>query len=148
MIRRAGVCRSAAILLCLVGLASCYTSSYRRELAANVALISDLSDKLFDYCSADFVLNGTTLSSEEMGEFYYALEKAQSFTAMAKAQSTRPSYRAFNELLAGYAAFVKDADRYRLSAAADPSAKLVLARDHNIVKINAAKVTDALDHSD
>ena len=135
-------------MLCLVGLAACYSSSYRRELAANVALVSDLSDKLFDYCRADFVLNGTKLSSEEMGEFYYALEKAQAFAAMDKAQSARPSYHAFKELLAGYAAFVKDADQYRLAAAPDPSTRIVLARDHNIVKINAAKVIDALDQSD
>ncbi|HEY2664237.1 MAG TPA: hypothetical protein VGI47_07850 [Candidatus Binataceae bacterium] len=129
-------------------MASCYSSSYRHQLAANVALISDLSDKLSDYCRSDFALNGTKLSSEEMGEFYYALEKAQSFAAMDTAQSAMPSYHAFNELLARYAAFVKDADQYRLAAVPNPSVKVVLARDHNLVKIDAAKVMAALDQSD
>jgi hypothetical protein len=132
----------------MIGLASCYSSSYRRELAANVALISDLSDKLADYCRLDFELNGSRLSSEEMGEFYYALKKAQSFATMDSAQAERRSYRAFNELLARYAAFVKDADQYRLATAPDSFAKAALDRDHNLVKIDAAKVISDLEQSD
>jgi hypothetical protein len=67
---------------------------------------------------------------------------------MDSAQAERRSYRAFNELLARYAAFVKDADQYRLATAPDSFAKAALDRDHNLVKIDAAKVISDLEQSD
>ncbi|HEY6417967.1 MAG TPA: hypothetical protein VIX59_03105, partial [Candidatus Binataceae bacterium] len=72
-------------MLCAVAavtVSSCYSSNYHQEIAANIALISDLSDKLADYCDAGFVLGGRPVSSEEMGEFYYALKKARATAAM------------------------------------------------------------------
>ncbi len=95
--------------------AACYSSSYARETAANVALIVGLSDKLADYCGAGFVVGGRPVSSEEMGEFYYALKKARAFSAMTSAESARPSYRGFGHLLDAYEAFVHAADEYRLA---------------------------------
>ncbi len=50
-----------------------------RETIASVALLSNLSDKLADYCRTDFIVEGHPLSSEEMGEFYYGLKKARAF---------------------------------------------------------------------
>ncbi len=67
------------MLACAMLLASCYSSNYRREMLASVALVSSLSDKLADYCREDFIVEGHPLSSEEMGEFYYGLKKARAF---------------------------------------------------------------------
>ena len=50
-------------------------------MAANVSLLSDMSDKLADYCRTFFKLDDRQLSSEEMGEFYYAFNKANAFSS-------------------------------------------------------------------
>ena len=72
--RRAGHRRPVFFLAlaAIVAAAACYSSDYGRTMAANVALLSDLSDKLADYCRSDFMIDDRQISSEEMGEFYYA----------------------------------------------------------------------------
>jgi len=125
--------------------ASCYSSNYRREMLASVSLVSQLSDKLTDYCRADFKVRDHVLSSEEMGEFYYGLQKARAFDAMtAKRSGSQESAAAFSRLVASYADFVSDADRYRL----DPSHTQIqldaLLKDHDIVGKRADEVRQAL----
>jgi hypothetical protein len=142
---RAGIRRPAlfALTLCVLA-AACYSSSYRKEIAANTALLSDLSDKLNDYCTAGFALSGRQVSSEEMGEFYYALKKARSWSAMSAGAGARPSYRAFTELLGAYEVFLRDADQYRLARDRSPARLAVLAQEHATVAARARAVLDAL----
>ena len=143
-VRRAGKIRRPAFFLALIALAafaaSCYSSSYSKEMAANVDLIAGLSDKLADYCRAGFTIGDRQISSEEMGEFYYALKKARAFAHMTRSSADRASYRDFATMLDRYAAFVHSADEYRLSARAD-SAKLGgLLAQRNAVEQAASQV--------
>jgi len=120
------------MLACTLALvAACYSAGYRKEMAATVDLLSGLTDKLADYCAAGFRVDDRQISSEEMGEFYYALGKAEAFRAMRRAQTQRPSYRDFSTLLEQYAAFVHSADEYRLAGRPDPVqlARLITQRD-------------------
>ncbi len=139
-----------AILLTLVAvsaaptISSCYSSNYQREITANVALISDLADKLADYSSAGFVLGGRQVSSEEMGEFYYALKKARATAAMTAAQSSQPSHRDFERMLDAYTVLVRAADEYRLAGAADPARRAAILAARDQVKRLAREVTGDL----
>src|SRR5215469_2453583 len=135
---RAGALGRPVFYLLLAGTlalaTACYSAGYRKEMAATVDLLSGLTDKLADYCAAGFRVDGRQISSEEMGEFYYALGKAEAFRAMRRAQAQRPSYREFSTLLEQYAAFVHSADEYRLAGLAghpDPVqlARLIAQRD-------------------
>lgn len=124
-------------------IASCYSTNYRREAAANIALISDLANKLGDYCAHNFQLEGRPVSSEEMGEFYYALKKARSWSATT-ADSGRPSYREFEALLDAYAAYLKEADEYRLRAKPDPETVHYLLVERDAVRRLAKQVLDTI----
>ena len=133
------------MIVALIALAAgCYSSNYRRGIEANVALVSDLADKLADYCRTDFKLDSRPVSSEEMGEFYYALRKARSFAAMTSSFAGKPSYQRFEQLLASYESFVQAADRYRLNAKPDAGAQKALLQHHAEVTEQARLVLDAL----
>ncbi len=141
-ITRAGLFRPAlfAAITAAICAASCYSSNYRRQLGANVALVAGLSDKLADYCRAGFTLEGRAVSSEEMGEFYYALKKARAYAAMTRGDEKRRSHRDFERMLDTYATFVRAADEYRLAGAHDPAKLVALLSLHEEVRRLAAKV--------
>jgi len=131
-------------LVALVAVAACYSSDYRRTMAANVALLSDMSDKLADYCRSDFKLDDRQLSSEEMGEFYYAFNKANAFSSSTPRESSRASHRDFVAMLNAYERFAHAADGYRLSGKSDPAVLASLISQHDQVKHLAGKVTEDL----
>ena len=146
---RAGARRRPAffriILVALLLLASCYSSNYRREMLASTALIEQLSDKLADYCRANFVVAGHPLSSEEMGEFYYGLKKARAFESMtAKRHAAEASGAAFSKLVDTYEKFVRDADRYRLEQSHTDEGLKALMEEHQGVRSDADAVRHAL----
>ena len=126
-------------------LGSCYSSNYRREMFASVTLMTSLSDKLADYCRADFTVDRHPLSSEEMGEFYYGLKKARAFEQMtAKRHATDASGQAFSQLIDAYEKFVRDADRYRIAKAHTREELDELMKDHDVVEQRADEVRRAL----
>ena len=126
-------------------MASCYTMSYRRETLASVALVEGLSDKLADYCRADFIVEGHPLSSEEMGEFYYGLKKARAFENMtAKSHASEASGEAFARLVDAYETFVRDADRYRIEQVRTNEELKKLMDEHQLVREQAEAVRRAL----
>jgi hypothetical protein len=127
-----------------VAAGACYSSDYRRTMRANVSLLSDLSDKLADYCRTFFKLDDRQLSSEEMGEFYYAFNKANAFSSSTPRESSRPSPRDFVELLNAYEKFAHAADEYRLGGKPDPAALASLLSQHDQVRHLAGKVTEDL----
>jgi hypothetical protein len=140
---RAGTVRPAILLIFAAALlvtAGCYSSSYREEVAANTDLIAQLADKLADYCRAGFTIDNRPVSSEEMGEFYYALKKARGVSAITASDSTRISHRDFDAMLAAYQDFLRSADQYRLSGARDETRLAALVREHQAVEAAAAKV--------
>jgi hypothetical protein len=142
--RRAGH-RRPVFFLALVALAAaaaCYSSDYGRTMAANVALLSDLSDKLADYCRNDFKLDDREISSEEMGEFYYAFNKANAFSSSTPREASRPSHRDFVKLLNAYEKFAHAADEYRLGGKPDPAVLAALISQHAQVRHLAGKVTE------
>lgn len=145
---RAGRCRSVfflAITISLAAAAGCYSSDYRRTTAANVALLSDLADKLADYCRSDFkIAEDRRLSSEEMGEFYYAFNKAGAYASSTPREASRPSHRDFIYLLNAYERFVHNADAYRLSDKQDDATVASLLSKRDLVKHLAGKVTEDL----
>jgi hypothetical protein len=147
-VKRAGAHRRPAYFALLAGamlLASCYSSNYRREMLASVALISSLSDKLADYCRADFIVDKHPLSSEEMGEFYYGLKKARAFQQMtAKRHGSEASAQAFSNLVDAYERFVHEADQYRLNPSHTPEQLEQLLKDHQTVKQDFDEVRRAL----
>ncbi|HEV2170655.1 MAG TPA: hypothetical protein VGR40_06890 [Candidatus Binatus sp.] len=122
----------------------CYSSNYRRTMAANVSLLSDLSDKLADYCRKYFKLDDRQLSSEEMGEFYYAFNKANAFSSSTPREASRPSHRDFIRLLNAYEKFAHSADEYRLSGKSDPAVLASLLSQHDQVRHWAGKVIEDL----
>jgi len=119
---------------------SCYSTSYRREMAANADLIANLADKLADYCQAGFAIDGRQVSSEEMGEFYYALKKARGFSTMRHDESDRASYRNFEVMLDQYAAFVHSADEYRIGGHTDSGKLAALIQQRDAVEQTASRV--------
>ncbi len=124
---------------------SCYSSNYRRETLASVSLVEELSDKLADYCRAGFKVNDHVLSSEEMGEFYYGLQKARAFEQMtAKRAGSDASTTAFTNLTDSYEKFVGDADRYRLGSIHTQEELDSLLKDHKLVRQRAEQVREAL----
>jgi len=147
-VKRAGAHRRPVYFAFLAGamlLASCYSSNYRREMLASVALVSSLSDKLADYCRADFVVDKYPLSSEEMGEFYYGLQKARAFELMtAKRHASEASGEAFSGLVDAYEKFVRDADRYRLERSRTDEELKDLISEHDQVRQRADAVRRAL----
>src|SRR5215469_1471216 len=129
------------MLACTLALvAACYSAGYRKEMAATVDLLSGLTDKLADYCAAGFRVDDRQISSEEMGEFYYALGKAEAFRAMRRSQAQRPSYRDFSTLLEQYAAFVHSADEYRLGGRVDPVKLAALIAQRGALRKTASRV--------
>jgi hypothetical protein len=120
--------------------AACYSASYRKEMAAAVDLLSGLAEKLADYSSAGFKVGDRKISSEEMGEFYYALNKAEAFSAMWRSQTQRPSYRDFSTLLEQYAAFVHSADEYRIGGRVDLVELAALVAQRDAVRKTASRV--------
>jgi hypothetical protein len=141
---RAGiVCRPVFYLLFLIGVllaSSCYSSSYQKEMAANTDLIAGLADKLGDYCQAGFTIGDRQISSEEMGEFYYALKKARAFINTQKGEENRPSYRDFTVMLAQYASFVRASDEYRLGGHADEATLAILKAQRITIDTTASRV--------
>lgn len=124
--------------------AACYSSDYARTMAANVALLSDMSDKLADYCRTDFKLDDRQLSSEEMGEFYYAFNKANGFASSTPRESARASHRDFIAMLNAYERFAHSADEYRLSGKENAAVLASLITQHDQVKHLAGKVAEDL----
>ncbi len=144
---RAGLSRPAIFLLAaaaILSAAACYSSNYRKELAANTDLISELADKLADYCTAGFIIENRQVSSEEMGEFYYALKKARGLSSTTTRDSARASYRDFAAMLDAYQSFVRNADEYRLASVRNPAKLAALMRQHQAVESAAAKVREDL----
>ena len=141
---RAGTgCRPVFYLLFAMGLllgASCYSSSYQKEMAANTDLIAGLADKLGDFCQAGFTIGDRQISSEEMGEFYYALKKARAFANTQTSEANRASYRDFTVMLAQYAAFVRAADEYRLGGHADEATLALLKAQRSTIDTTASQV--------
>ncbi len=148
-ITRAGAYRRPAfflaLALCAALVASCYTSGYKSEMKASAALVADLSQKLGDYCQAGFVLGGRAVTSEEMGEFYYGLQKARAFESMTRGQQQRPSRRKYAQLVDSYDKFVHDADRYRLSSSRTREQLDELMKERNAAAQLADQVTAALE---
>jgi hypothetical protein len=127
-----------------VAAGACYSSDYRLTMRANVSLLSDLSDKLADYCRTYFKLDDRQLSSEEMGEFYYAFNKAGAFSSSTPRESSRPSHRDFVKLLNAYEKFAHAADEYRLGGKPDPAVLASLLSQHDQVRHLAGRVTEDL----
>lgn len=140
---RAGALGRPAFYLMLAGtlalFTACYSASYRKEMAATVDLLSGLTEKLADYCAAGFKVDDRQVSSEEMGEFYYALGKAEAVKALRRSQAQRPSYRDFSALLEQYAAFVHSADEYRLGGR-NPGKLDALIAQRDAVRKTASRV--------
>ena len=143
---RAGVCRPVFFLAlaAFATAAGCYSSDYGRTMAANVALLSDLSDKLADYCATDFKLDDRQLTSEEMGEFYYAFNKASAFSSSTPRETSRASHRDFVAMLIAYERFAHGADAYRLGGKSDPAMLASLLSQHQLIKHLAGKVNEDL----
>ncbi len=117
---RAGARRLVWLGLFIFLAAGCYSSDYRRQTAATASMLGDLAQKLGDYCRADFRLDHREVSSEEMGEFYYALRKARSFASEVASNSNRPSYQDLTRLITDYGFLLGEVDRYRLTGKPDP----------------------------
>jgi hypothetical protein len=144
-LRRAGLRRPALFLALLIAAAGgCYSSDYGRTMKASVSLLSDMSDKLADYCRTYFKLDDRQLSSEEMGEFYYAFNKANAFSSSTPREVSRPSHRDFVKLLNAYEKFAHAADEYRLSGKPDPAMLAALLSQHDQVRHLAGKVSEDL----
>ena len=141
---RAGALGRPAFYLMLAGtlalVAACYSAGYRKEMSATVDLLSGRAEKLADYSSAGFKVGDRQVSSEEMGEFYYALGKAQALKAMWRSQAQRPSYRDFSTLLEQYEAFLQSADQYRIGGRVDPSGLAALIAQRDAVRKTASRV--------
>ena len=143
---RAGFGRPLFFLLIVAALTAtaCYSRDYNQAMAANVSLISDLCDKLADYSKANFMLDDHKVTSEEMGEFYYAFNKASAFSASTPREASRHSHKDFDKMLVAYENFVHAADEYRLRTEPDAAALAGLMSQRDQVKHLAGRVTQDL----
>jgi hypothetical protein len=132
-----------ALASAIAGL-SCGQSGYARETAANVSLLSGLADKLGDYARTGFMIGERPLSSEEMGEFYYAFNKASEFSSSTPREQSLRSHRDFVKLLNTYEHFVHSADQYRLAGKPDPAVLAALLSDRDQVRHLAGAVMEDL----
>jgi hypothetical protein len=126
------------VWLC-AAICGCYSSDYSRQTAATASMLGDLALKLSDYCRAGFKLGDREVTSEEMGEFYYALKKARSYTSGASANSNLQSYRDLSQLVEDYGKLLNQADRYRLAGKPDQQqlAEIVAAQQRTTNEANA-----------
>jgi hypothetical protein len=134
----------SALAIAIAAVSGCYSSDYSRTMKANVSLLSDMSDKLADYCRTYFKLDDRQLSSEEMGEFYYAFNKSNAFSSSTPREVSRPSHRDFVKLLNTYEKFAHAADEYRLGDKPDPAMLASLLSQHDQVRHLAGRVTEDL----
>ena len=143
---RAGAGRPAffCLIAALILAAGCYSSNYDHEMTANLQLVSDMCDKLADYCRRDFKIGDHVVSAEEMGEFYYVYNKASAFSASTPREASLNSHKDFNKMLAAYENFVHAADEYRLQSKPDPAALAVLLSQCDQVKHIAGRVAQDL----
>jgi hypothetical protein len=132
------------LILAVLLAAGCYSSNYDHEMTANLQLISDMCDKLADYCRHDFRIGDHIVTAEEMGEFYYAYNKASAFSASTPRESSLNSHKDFNTMLAAYENFVHAADEYRLKSAPDPATLALLVSQCDQVKHIAGRVAQDL----
>ncbi|MGB3550365.1 MAG: hypothetical protein WA993_06725 [Candidatus Binatus sp.] len=145
LLRRAALRRRVFFFaIAIAAVTACYSSDYHRTTAANVSLLSDMSDKLADYCRTYFKLDDRQLSSEEMGEFYYAFNKANAFSSSTPRESSLRSHRDFVKLLNAYEQFAHAADAYRLGGESNPAVLASLLSQHDQVRHLAGKVTEDL----
>jgi hypothetical protein len=147
---RAGGIRRPVIFLALIAFAivsGCYSSNSRKELRATVSLLHGLSDKLGDYCTKDFVIDSRKVSSEEMGEFYYGLQKARAFQQMSAGRMPRDVSDRFAALVDAYEKFVRDADEYRLNTNHSQQQLDSLMTEHAEVASKSREVIASLDAS-
>src|SRR5579883_505659 len=148
---RAGAGRRAWLTLLLISLifaGGCYSSDYSRQTAATATMLRDLAAKLGDYCRAGFKAGNREISSEEMGEFYYGLNKARSYAAQASSHSSRQSYRDLIRLLDDYRQMLNAADRYRLAGKPDPQRLRDILDRQSRVKAQAKSVLEDLRNRD
>jgi len=122
----------------------CYSSNYDHQMTANLQLVSDMCDKLSDYCRHDFRIGDQVVTAEEMGEFYYVYNKASAFSASTPREAWLNSHKDFNRLLTAYENFVHAADEYRLRSKSDPAALAVLLSQCDQVKQFAGRVAQDL----
>jgi hypothetical protein len=139
---RAGLGRPVlfAALAAAVATGSCRMSDHRARIETNVTLLSQLSDKLADYCRAGFELDGRELTSEEMGEFYYALKRARLHAPQPGGAEADLVDKEYEEFLIAYENFVRAADQYRLSRERNAAALDSLMREH----ANLRRLADGL----
>jgi hypothetical protein len=141
---RAGGFRRPVFYLILAAVlmiaASCYSTSYPKQMTANVDLMAELADKLEDYARAGFIINDRPISSEEMGEFYYGLKKAQGFAASRRGDANHASYRDFASLIDQFGAFVHSADEYRLATQRDPKKLDALTAQKDALELTVSQV--------
>lgn len=132
-----------ALVAALAG-ASCRFSDHRARIETNVALLSELSDKLADYCRAGFELDGRELTSEEMGEFYYALKRARFHSPRPGGGGADDVDAKYQEFLTEYEKFVRAADQYRLSQPREPAQLDALMTRHAALKTLATALLAVL----
>lgn len=132
------------MLVALLLAAACYSSNYDHEMTANLELVSDMCDKLADYCRRDFRVGDHVVSAEEMGEFYYVYNKASAFSASTPREASLNSHQDFNKMLTAYENFVHGADEYRLRSSPDPATLALLLSQCDQVKHIAGRVAQDL----
>jgi len=145
---RAGLGRPVllAALAAAVAAGACRMSDHRARIETNVTLLSQLSDKLTDYCRAGFELDGRELTSEEMGEFYYALKRARGHAPRPGGAEADLVDKDYEEFLTAYENFVRAADLYRLSRERSAATLDSLVREHAALRRHADSLL-ALLHS-
>jgi hypothetical protein len=135
----------AIAMAAAIGLgAGCYSRDYAQATASNANLLADLADKLSDYCRNDFRIGDRPLSSEEMGEFYYALNKASAFSSSTPREAARASHVDFDSLIGAYEKYVHASDSYRIRGTPDPATLAALQAQHDLVRHLAGRVASDL----
>ena len=131
--------RRIALILCLLGVAACW-SSYADRARVHAELLTLMADKLVALIEA-----GAPPAIDGMGEYVYPAKRAREFLGSYSGYAEYQSHRQLTELVTRYEALVKRIDAGR-AGASDWSGQIDdIRRTNEELHRAAAAVNESLD---
>jgi hypothetical protein len=131
--------RPLLLLGCLLAVSACLWRSYEEIMRVHLEVLSGMARKAEARAETD-----RRPAPNDVTELLYPLERARQFLRQNQKRAGRPSYRAFEELLARYADFVAEVDSARVDEERWREFRARVAGDVRALEDRAAAVRAAL----